>query len=570
MNLRRTLPSLLLAAWLALSLAVAAEAAPRRAPDQAAKARALVKGVAGAQSTAARERALLRVFRALRAGVYTGVGKAVVRGAERRSTDVFLYRTEVRAIAGGLGTDRALDGDALAARIGALGVKRRDGAALTAADLVGPLPGAVRRAKASRRSRAALGTLLVAELARRAKRPLGGEKARFDALQAWLIGAEVLSAHGGRTRALAQATAAQDARPCFPGQGRVKKLVDGFGIFGDVVSEGLETAGNLGAGPLHALGLAALIDVQATRTGQVSETHYGPGHPATFGRQPGGRLVFQVGVQMVAEPHDRLIRCGPLAGMKFPKKGPIPDIPINWDGLVTNGLRILGFHGTVTRKDEKTGPDGVAVLTFQPHDEPVPGLGEERLVVGVLQPEAEVFTGLGNKFGNFNEIVNSFNVTLPFSIGAHVPRGYKFRAQTPEICFYLDSCQPHSERVTFTYTASSCGWNPYGTVWSGLRHARSNNSGEIEEDEEPIEFVLQKDTLATEFRPPPFGDNDNRVDFKLLAGGHPAQMQVDSYYSNNFAPGGELYRVFTDKRTVPVEEDTSCPPIPPLVGQVAP
>jgi hypothetical protein len=228
-------------------------------------------------------------------------------------------------------------------------------------------------------------------------------------------------------------------------------------------------------------------------------------------------------------------------------------------------LHVLNQHGVITRQDEKTGPDGIAALHFQPHDEPLPDIGEERLIVSALQPEAEVLTGLGNKFGNFNEVVNGFHVTMGYDIGLHVARGYAFAAETDEICFYIDFCGEESERVTVLYTAKKCGWNPYNGAWRSQMITRSNQA---DEDTVDFEWVLKQNETSTWFLPPE-DSIDNRVDFKLLPG-IPPMMQVDSVYSNNLAPGSPNYRRFTDHKVREVSELYSCPEIPRLAGQVKP
>lgn len=553
--LRRLLVPLL-AALLLLASADAADAAKRSRPaDRVALAAKLAGDLRRATTDDRRRAALLRVFSALRVGVYSGRGRPIVRGTERSAGDVYLYDAEVRAIAAGLGRGQRIDPAGLVQRVSRLRLAPRGGP-LTGPRLERALTAGLRRARRERRAPRSLAGLLVAELGRRAKRPVTGRGAAYDPLQSWLILAEL--ATGRRGGGSARPRQAGAPAPCFTGSGRVARIVSGFGALVQDFDTILKVATHSVASPLHGLTIAALFDVQPTQGGQVLSTHYGGPHHPLSGRE----LVFRIGAQMVAQLPDRVIRCGPLAGLTFPKKGPIAGLPVDWDGSVSDGLATLRAHGTITQQDAVTDANGIATLRFTPHREIVAGAGRERVAAGALQPEVSVLSGLGNVPGNINEVLFPFFTTIGFGIGYHEARGFRFSAETPELCFTLGSCDEHAFRYTHTYSARVCGPTPYGVPWDGTEITVERIGEEVSSSIERFEFVLRPGETSTTYPRDAIGRNDQRFDFRLIEHVIDPLMQVDTFYANNFEPGSENYRAYESHVPARVEEDLSCPPLP--------
>lgn len=560
------LPSLLAAVAAVVSLAppsaaVAAAAkttpaaARRSAPDQAASARALAARIVGARSDGARRAALLKALRALRVGVYTGGGRALVRGTERSARDVFLYDAEVRALVTALKLGTTLDRAQLGERLVALRLLRRP---LTAAQLARGIS-AARRAS---RDPAALGGLLIDELGLQGRRAPG----TFDALQTWLIEAELVARASARRRAAASGAgrapsaaspriaAAADGSGCFTGAGAVADVLTGLGILGGAF--GVTPADNAAVALWHASTLRNLIQVDWAQTGGV--THDGPaGHAADAGRD----MTFVITVRAPVGASEREIRCGALRGAFLPREGALQNVPIDWETLAPDALATLRRHGTITRMDAKTGSAGSALLVFVPASEAIPGVGEIRSVGGEVAAQPQLGAAFGNlamrELAQFRGPLASFR----FSIGFHRARGYRFVARTDVLCFSFEGCTPHSYRNTFTYTGEMCGPDPYAATWRGVRTKWQETEGEEPEvTMHDYEFTLTRGGTARTFPPSREGRMDDRVEFTLLELA-PALLRVDAYYSN-LAGTADLYRTYEAHKTGVLEENLNCPAAP--------
>jgi hypothetical protein len=378
-----------LVAAVAAFVTLPASTARAARPDYAAQAKRLAAGVERAGTPDARQRALRRVMRALHVGVYTGRGKALARGEERKGSGIWVYDFELDGLAVGLGRRRQFTSAELGQQLALAGIKGRDGQPLSADALQRALPRGIAKARRARRVRKSLSALLFAELGRRAGRPAGGAAARFDPLQTWLLMTDIRSRHKRRATGRASARAAQAApRPCFPGDDRIADLLTTAGFLNEYV-----VGAFVQAGLEHAITVGWLIDIQPTRgVRQGGEAHYG--HVG-----PGDELQFQVGVQFLGDSSDLEVRCGPLMGLTFPKHGPIAGVPIKWDSLMVAGASNLARHGEITRRDDVTDSDGIATLSFRAKQELVAGIGPLREDTNAVWPEAHVWHALGNVFG---------------------------------------------------------------------------------------------------------------------------------------------------------------------------
>jgi hypothetical protein len=145
--------------------------------------------------------------------------------------------------------------------------------------------------------------------------------------------------------------------------------------------------------------------------------HYGPeGHR---GDKLPRDIVFQIGVNMTLDIPKGVVKCGELIGKRFPPKGPVAGMPIDWD---TSGfLTLLRKHGTVLRQDTKTNSKGLAVLHFRTFNEPKPGFGVIKRASGPLLPRAKLFTFFGNDVGGWNELAKFPTVLFGWTIEWHEP-----------------------------------------------------------------------------------------------------------------------------------------------------
>ena len=200
--------------------------AGKHPPSQAVVARKLAVSVTHARTPTARYNAVLAVMRTLDVGVFTGKGKMLVPSGLPHQ--IYLYDFEVKGIAAALGRAQTMSADDTANRLSEAGVTP-GGQPLTAAKLAQALAASTRAALARPRARASVVPLLARELGRR-HRPAYDlatavpDKLRVDALQTFLIDADVAVAASRRSRASRDAAAAAatnglagDETPCFRG-----------------------------------------------------------------------------------------------------------------------------------------------------------------------------------------------------------------------------------------------------------------------------------------------------------------------------------------------------------------
>jgi hypothetical protein len=448
---------------LAAVLLVPATAGAKRPASRAAQAATIAKAVTKAKTDKARRAAVLRALKLAGVGVYSGRGRAIQRGAERTARDPFLYSFELTGLVTELRRKQRTTFAEVVTRLQQVGLRRRGGKTLTASRLAAAVAKAVRTARKHPRSARGSGALLVGAIALRRHGRLTS-KAKLDALQAWIVEAEIIgrARRAGKASMLRRARAAA-AKPCFSGQRRAGKAVKGLGGIADAVDDVAKFAVNVVAQPLHMAGIALAVEMTAPPAEQVTSTHYGPvGHGGT--PNAGRKLVFTVEVRMLAEPPETLIRCGPLAGLKLPHKGPIADVPINWDGIVSDGIATLERHGRIVQQDAATDRGGSAALVFEPKDEVVPSKGKVVVAAGALQPEAEVWTALGNDLGNLPEAVGVKSATIGFSVLRHAPRGFRF--DVLQDLTWTDS-QGKRHPQWHRWQGRKCGEDPYTGVWAG-------------------------------------------------------------------------------------------------------
>jgi hypothetical protein len=111
---------------------------------------------------------------------------------------------------------------------------------------------------------------------------------------------------------------------------------------------------------------------------------------------------------MLDDLGDKKIDCLALAGIKLPKKGPIPDVPVRW----TLGTGDLKRHGTLSPSGiapvAKTDEEGISTLTFTPKDEAIPGLGVDTHDTGTVVGLAEWQKAFDNEATLYGVPINQY------------------------------------------------------------------------------------------------------------------------------------------------------------------
>jgi hypothetical protein len=439
MHWRRTLAfigGIVLATALAGTVAWAAGHAGSRPPSQAPIAKELAREVVGASNSTARYRALLDVMKALQIGVYTSRGRPIVRGAERRITDLYLYDFEVREIAAAFARHQKFGVRDVADLLTRVGIKP-SGHPVDPALLGRLLRAAARRAVDAPAEPTSLVPLLIRELGLRARQSndvAGGapiDKIRLDPLQNFLLDVSFLGLpvrrHAAGRRALSVSGVCPDIKPEEEPKTQVgdKALAWWAEKALGQASETLERAFQIkdlienAIDGLH--GSVVAYGLKVRRLDNLLETHYGPaGHAPDAGKQ----LKFRVKVEYLDDLGEGTIDCLSLAGVKLPQRGPLPKVPVLWDPAA--GDEDLADHGSVTPElgllhaaKSVTDSAGVATLTFVPNDESLPGKGFVRIVHGSVRAIALWADAFENKLGKINQYLTPIYDSIPWEVSRH-------------------------------------------------------------------------------------------------------------------------------------------------------
>jgi hypothetical protein len=395
-------------------------------PRQLARRLLVSKDVGGTR------KALLDTFKELRVGVVSGSGRLVLAGAR----GPYLYDFELTAIVAGLRSHKVTTLSQLSQELTAASQKE-GGRAIGAGELLSVLRAGTRRALRAPSARGMFAGLLARELGlRHAKRydlarVRSPDAVGLDAVQHLLVLADLAAPGRARSGGAPRSLAGSVCEALLENQ--LKDAIK-LGKWIAPIFKSLPPIIRFAAGALdilHASILSLGLDYKRAAGGEQNDgAHYGPsGHAGENGEHRD--IVFQVGVRMLLDMPDGVVKCGRLLGLDFPPKGPVEGVPIDWRSggefrLLSTYDRLVK-HGTVIRADPKTGKNGLAVFIFRTKDEPLPGLGKLRRDHDVLMPTARLFTPFGNILGYLAEQIPPF-VPLPWSVSWHQPNGLKFKA----------------------------------------------------------------------------------------------------------------------------------------------
>jgi hypothetical protein len=225
--------------------------------------------------------------------------------------------------------------------------------------------------------------------------------------------------------------------------------------------------------------------------------------------------------------------CGALAGLRMPKVGPLPGVPVQW---MTGPL---GDHGTIDCPAEtclKTGPDGVARLAFTPSTEPeMPALGPEEYDRALVASQVNYPLALGNAWGyvplaggwEFRDVRIGWHVPEPsYEIsGSHPsePRGLRFtgRACSLDEPFEVKTKGDLIGKLTFRPDGDQAGtWTYKGKPFNAALKVVGSGSYSAAVSEDRSTGTIDTDGSMT-IRIPVVGDQTRPAVFSLTLTGAP-------------------------------------------------
>lgn len=594
-----------------LVLCASPGAAVARTPDQQAVAKRLAAAVTKARTPNARYRALLGVMRELDIAVVTAAGRPLVVTPEPGYARRFqLYDFELRALAAQLRRGQTATFGEVATTLTRSGLTLAPGTPFPADLLSESVAEAAKAALRRPRSERSLLPLLV----RRLGLARGYDLARaapaaetpLDALQAWLVAADVMlpvlrvvpagSGSGARARAAGAGgecarynEAAEELERKLGKDAEAKKWVvdEAVGAIGDKVGGKLKRQGTrwairnlprwavraawragqaVAAGVvdgLHGALLAFSVDVRALQTALA------PTHWLHAGGESGGDRTFEVQVVMRDDLGKTAAKCGKAAGYDIPEEGPVPGVWVAWeqvDGVLDPAQGRLECPTKLAALcASQTGADGVARVVFKPRKESLPGVGRDKQETGLVNGVA-AYQGLGgNVLGTIAQFLTPKYSGIRWFVHSHNPRGYKIFYRSPRICgsFGNGGCVEYD--FVWEYELRVCGNEAYGVAWTGKQTYTAYNRSTGEETdraEEPVEVVFQPGQTTTWHDQYNQGNPDRRTDFTILESEDRSLMRVDLYEANAFQRGDEAFSEYRDTQEVRIEEDLSCPPLP--------
>lgn len=337
--------------------------APRTEADVAHE---LAQAITGANTAGERYQALLDVMRATDVGVYSGSGKQLVSGDESGANDLYVYDFELRAMAAALGRNDLASVDDDAADLSKLS-KKGGGEQISGSELSGILADGVNSSIASPSAADSLVPLLARELglAHEKSYDLGSgvpaSKPSLDVLQQFLIKADAAVAILRETgHPLRSATAAAD--PCdFEGEGGEWAA---FGRWAASWVPGLDKVGQVGGAVVdvfHVGQLAYSVQVTGKPSGKNLTADMG-----RAGKNKAGKFHVTIHVEMLDDlSKSKPAKCGWLAGVQFPEKGPMRRIRVDWvrRAVVPSSPEKLDAWGTA-KFDDVTSKVGEASFAF--------------------------------------------------------------------------------------------------------------------------------------------------------------------------------------------------------------
>src|SRR6185437_15994170 len=403
---------------------VASDSASAAVPSDSQPA-ALARELSAATTDDARTAALDRIFDALAIGVYRPDGTPVVSGAETSADDFYFYTQETAMMSGALGRGQRWSVDDLAAFLNTPGLLA-NGQTVAAAQLQTAISDVIQQASQSPTAANLFEAELVHQLGLQHTPPddlaVASDPSApvLDAVQRAIILSDLLINLPRVSNHVAASSALVASSQGILTQSQVTAQ-DVCGDFSPCKK--LRPAGNFAAGFLPLLGdavkvltmpvdffhgISLALGVQVQALADNLKTHYGH-------ETPGAELQFPVMVRMLDELTQTQFNCGWMAGVTFPKQGPIPGIKIDWDPTT------LASHGEIVCESacQQTGDDGIATLIFKPKSETAPFTGPLASEHGKVVANALYLSSLGNVFGPADELATPKDADFLWEVDWH-------------------------------------------------------------------------------------------------------------------------------------------------------
>jgi hypothetical protein len=394
--------------------------------SQGSPAAGLASELTAANSDAARVATLEKLSKALGIGVYAADGTPIVTGAEQSSQDFYYYEPEIVTMAASLGRGERWSFDDIAAFLNGPGLLA-NGATVTAVQVQAGVAKAISEAEANASATASFEPVFVHQLGLKhtpaddladistatSARVLDAAQ-RAVILDDFLISLKPASTQVAASSALTTAAngvltqsrvTAQGTCGDFKGTEAVRNLGKFAAGFVEIAGKVIQVA-TLPIDAFHGASLAYGVKVEALADNL--HTHYG--HESA-----GVPLDFPIRVTMLDDLPQAEIDCGWMIGITFPKKGPIPNVKVEWDSGT------LESHGKVVCEQicQLTGSDGVATLHFEPKQEQAPYTGVLTSETGRVEANALYLTSLGNMFGAVDEVVTPKTADFVWNVEWH-------------------------------------------------------------------------------------------------------------------------------------------------------
>jgi hypothetical protein len=444
-------------------------------PDYAAQAQTLVNGYHAAATDDARLQVLEAIMAALHVTVYGPDAKPVVQGAGG-PTDPAFVELELQQMAAHLQAGDTTDLADLAHDLALLGVDTSNGGPASADAFAAGLEAAVAQAMAHQQSLVSLPLLLVRELGLRHSpsvdlaQSVPASQIRLDPLQRYLVSASLLIPW-----AQGSSTVRDRLRPAQTEAG----WAFGGGTYGP--SPLVTALGQLlPAGPPKLSDVAGWFTAQFLKTSffdihpeieQPLRTAYGPpGQPDDTEGLGGKALTFKLYADIPSGGFGHVDTCvkefALLGSSAICNTYNLSGLDVNWKyseiqpyGVLApdpNGV-IVGSYAPVV--------SGYATIVFTPNNDPLPGIGAKKTVMGAMTTSPQLAKRLGITDPKLAALIDGqyAGQQFPWSVLYHKPRGFKFDGLHWHVTDNLGVGYPDS---TSDYTISGriCGADPKG-LW---------------------------------------------------------------------------------------------------------
>ena len=228
----------------------------------------------------------------------------------------------------------------------------------------------------------------------------------------------------------------------------------------------IATLGSAAIDSLHGSILAYSVKIESLSPNR-QKTHLGHGQASSY-PLAGKPLTFSLKISMQDDLADVLVKCGWIAGTRFPVQGAIPNVEVDWpySDFVSMGTFTCPADGC-----QKTNSQGIATLTFTPRQELLPGVGMDKSHGPYhIWPTVKLQKAFNNYPGRISDLLklNSQIPSFYFDVGMH-DSGYKIDSGW---LIWSEKIDPsdHGGNGTSNYrerwVIETCNQDPYHNDWT--------------------------------------------------------------------------------------------------------